>query len=89
MTSLEHLWLGKNKITSIVGLSPLSKLRRLDVQSNRLTSVEGLESQIDTLEELYLASNGIDDKGLEKSGGVTVRFKSISVLDLSKNKIEK
>ncbi|CAN0475390.1 unnamed protein product, partial [Laminaria digitata] len=34
-TSLEELWLGKNKITQIGGISTLLGLKRLDVQSNR------------------------------------------------------
>ena len=34
-TSLEELWLGKNKITQIAGISTLVGLKRLDVQSNR------------------------------------------------------
>jgi hypothetical protein len=41
------------------------------------------------LEELYLASNGIDDAGLsEPATGVGLEFKSLSVIDFSKNKIE-
>lgn len=32
---LEELWLGKNKITQISGISTLVRLKRLDVQSNR------------------------------------------------------
>ncbi len=34
-TLLEELWLGKNKITQIGGISTLVRLKRLDVQSNR------------------------------------------------------
>ena len=44
LTQLEELWLGKNKIESIQGLDTLLKLRRLDVQSNRLTAVENLQA---------------------------------------------
>ena len=61
--SLEELWLGKNKIEVIQGLENLTKLRRLDVQANRLSAIEGLTTQVDTLEELYLSHNGIDDGG--------------------------
>ena len=66
LTSIEHLWLGKNKITAISGISNLKNIRRLDVQSNRLTVVDNLEGQVDSLEELYLGSNGIDDEGIEQ-----------------------
>ena len=34
-SQLEHLWMGKNKITQVCDLDNLKKLRRLDVQSNR------------------------------------------------------
>ena len=61
--SLEELWLGKNKIEVIQGLEKLEKLRRLDVQANRLTSIDGLTTQVDTLEELYLSHNAIDNAG--------------------------
>ncbi len=61
--SLEELWLGKNKIEMIQGLENLTNLRRLDVQANRLTTIEGLTSQVDTLEELYLSHNAIDNRG--------------------------
>ncbi|GMI33202.1 hypothetical protein TeGR_g5769 [Tetraparma gracilis] len=90
--SLEHLWMGKNKITAISGLSNLPKIRRLDVQSNRLTSVAALGPVAATLEELYLASNGIDDEGLSGpedgiGAGSKLEFPNLTVLDLSKNKI--
>lgn len=61
--SLEELWLGKNKIEMIQGLQNLTNLRRLDVQANRLTTIEGLTSQVDTLEELYLSHNAVDNTG--------------------------
>jgi Leucine-rich repeat (LRR) protein len=37
--ALEELWLGKNKIEAIEGVKGLSRLRRLDVQCNRLAQV--------------------------------------------------
>jgi len=87
LTSLEELWLGKNKIEKIDGLSNLTKLRRLDVQSNRLTSVENLTAQTETLEELYLAHNGIDDEGAMQETGLALNFKELNTLDLSKNRL--
>eukprot|EP00518_Triparma_eleuthera_P022598 CAMPEP_0197565836 /NCGR_PEP_ID=MMETSP1320-20131121/32842_1 /TAXON_ID=91990 /ORGANISM="Bolidomonas sp., Strain RCC2347" /LENGTH=428 /DNA_ID=CAMNT_0043127857 /DNA_START=74 /DNA_END=1356 /DNA_ORIENTATION=+ len=88
LVSLEHLWMGKNKITEICDLDNLKKLRRLDIQSNRLTRVENLAGLVDCLEELYLASNGIDDAGLALDTGLQLFFEQLNVLDLSKNKIK-
>ncbi len=87
LVNLEELWLGKNKIENIEGLSKLKKLRRLDVQSNRLTSISGLTGQIDSLEELYLAHNGIDDDGAMIETGLRLQFKNLTTLDLSKNRL--
>jgi protein phosphatase 1 regulatory subunit 7 len=84
LINLEELWLGKNKIEKMQNLTCLTKLRRLDVQSNRLTVIEGLESQVDTLEELYLAHNGICNQGTQ---GLSLKFTNLSVLDLSRNRL--
>jgi Leucine Rich repeats (2 copies)/Leucine Rich repeat len=65
----------------------LKKLRRLDVQSNRLTKIENLETQCDTLEELYLAHNGIDDEGASQPTGLAMNFPNLSFLDLSRNRL--
>jgi len=90
LENLEELWLGKNKIDRIQGLKKLTKLRRLDLQSNRLTVVENLETQAPTLEELYLANNGIDDAGcIGKTGtGLTLSFPKLTVLDMGNNRIK-
>jgi protein phosphatase 1 regulatory subunit 7 len=87
LINLEELWLGKNKIEKIQGISALKKLKRLDVQSNRLTSISGLEGQIDSLEELYLAHNGINDEGAMEESGLQLQFKNLTDLDLSKNRL--
>lgn len=83
--------MGKNKIEMITGLDKLTKLKRLDVQSNRLTSISNLSSQTVTLEELYLADNGITDEGLfadiETKTGLSQSFSTLNTLDLSKNKL--
>jgi protein phosphatase 1 regulatory subunit 7 len=63
------------------------KLRRLDVQSNRLTKVENLTMQQGTLEELYLAHNGIDDEGASQATGLALTFPKLNVLDLSRNRL--
>jgi protein phosphatase 1 regulatory subunit 7 len=87
LINLEELWLGKNKIEKIQGLENLKKLRRLDIQSNRLTSIENLTSQIDSLQELYLAHNGINDAGAMQETGLGLQFTELTTLDLSKNRI--
>jgi protein phosphatase 1 regulatory subunit 7 len=87
LINLEELWLGKNKIEKIQGLEKLKKLRRLDIQSNRLTSIENLTSPVDSLEELYLAHNGIDDAGAMQATGLGLQFTELTTLDLSKNRI--
>lgn len=87
MTNLEELWLGKNKIEKIDGLRSLTKLRSLDVQSNRLTSIENLTAQTETLKELFLAHNGIDDEGAILETGLALNFKVLETLDLSKNRL--
>ena len=40
---------------------------------------------MDTLEELYLAHNGINDEGAEQATGLALPFTSLTTLDLSKN----
>ncbi|KAI2493233.1 Leucine Rich repeats (2 copies) [Fragilaria crotonensis] len=85
LVNLEELWLGKNKIEMIQGIEKLTKLRRLDVQSNRLTVVTNLESQKDTLEELYLGHNGITNEGASDPTGLALNFTQLLTLDLSRN----
>mmetsp|Transcript_529 Transcript_529/g.742 ORF Transcript_529/g.742 Transcript_529/m.742 type:complete len:162 (+) Transcript_529:90-575(+) len=80
--SLEELWLGKNKIEAITGLEDLSRLRRLDVQSNRLCNIQGLTNAYN-LEELYISNNAII-----KIEGLSSLAK-LNIIDLSCNKIEK
>mmetsp|Transcript_5243 Transcript_5243/g.11372 ORF Transcript_5243/g.11372 Transcript_5243/m.11372 type:complete len:500 (+) Transcript_5243:79-1578(+) len=87
LENLEELWLGKNKIEQITGLSKLTKLRRLDVQSNRLTKIENLEAQVDTLEELYLAHNGIDVDGAKCPSGLALPFTNLNTIDMSRNRL--
>lgn len=65
----------------------LTKLRRLDVQSNRLTQIENLEAQVETLEELFLAHNGIDVEGASLPTGLALKFKSLNVIDMSRNRL--
>ena len=100
LTLLEELWLGKNKIERMSGLSGLVSLRKLDVQSNRLTTIDGLldSSVASTLEELYLSHNAITDEGaisglLSSSNDDTTSssssspFTMLTTLDLSRNRL--
>jgi protein phosphatase 1 regulatory subunit 7 len=65
----------------------LTKLRRLDVQSNRLTQVENLGAQLETLEELYLAHNAINDEGASLPTGLALKFTNLNVIDMSRNRL--
>ena len=88
LVNLTELWLGKNKIESMQGLEALTTktLRRLDIQSNRLTTIDALPGHLqETLEEFYLADNGIDTQGL--AGLQEGTFPVLNVLDLSKNRL--
>lgn len=87
LVNLEELWLGKNKIEKIEGLEKLKKLRRLDVQSNRLTKVENLTVQAPNLEELYLSHNAIDNEGASQPSGLAQSFPNLTVLDLNRNRL--
>lgn len=54
LSLLQELWLGRNRVAEIgQGLEQLRALRRLSLQSNRLTSMAGLQ-HCTSLEELYL-----------------------------------
>ncbi|KAI4350809.1 hypothetical protein L6164_005223 [Bauhinia variegata] len=78
-TNLQELWLGRNRIKT-VNLCGLKCIKKISLQSNRLTSMTGFESCI-ALEELYLSHNGITKmEGL--SSVVNLR-----VLDVSSNKL--
>jgi len=57
------------------------------VQSNRLTKIENLAAQVDTLEELYLAHNGIDNEGAKRETGLALPFTKLDTLDLSRNRL--
>jgi protein phosphatase 1 regulatory subunit 7 len=84
MIVLQNTWL---IIFFLLYIDKLTKLRRLDVQSNRLTKVENLTAQQETLEELYLAHNGIDDEGASQESGLALNFPQLNVLDLSRNQV--
>ena len=82
-TSLRELWLGRNRITDATGLpGTLPLLQRLDLQSNRLTSLDWL-GPMSVLRELYLGHNG-----LTRMAGIGAACPRLEVLDLSGNAIE-
>ncbi|PNG99663.1 Protein phosphatase 1 regulatory subunit pprA, partial [Tetrabaena socialis] len=75
-----ELWLGRNRISKVEGLATLTALRRISLQSNRLTSMAGLEA-CTALEELYLSHNGI--QRLEGLGPLA----RLKMLDVSSNRL--
>ena len=80
--NLKSLWLGKNKIEEITGLSSLTKLEQLDIQSNRLTVIGTGLQPLSLLKELYLAHNGIQTL----TDGLPLQS-SLHTVDLSSNPI--
>lgn len=80
LTSLQQLWLGKNKLTTLSNLSNLTSLTLLSLQSNRLTSTSLSHlSALPHLTDLYLSHNALDSLTLLAS--VT----TLRVLDVSSN----
>lgn len=65
----------------------MTKLRRLDVQSNRLTKVENLTTQVHTLEEFYLSHNAITAEGASMPTGLAQTFPNLSTLDVCRNQL--
>jgi protein phosphatase 1 regulatory subunit 7 len=53
-----------------------------------LTKIEHLETQRETLEELFLAHNGIDDDGASMETGLAMTFPNLNVLDMSRNRLK-
>ncbi|XP_042456697.1 protein phosphatase 1 regulatory inhibitor subunit PPP1R7 homolog isoform X2 [Zingiber officinale] len=79
LTNLQELWLGRNRIRT-VDLCGLNCIRKISLQSNRLTSMIGLQECI-MLEELYLSHNGI-----QKMEGLST-LENLHILDISSNKL--
>ncbi|KAK5824639.1 hypothetical protein PVK06_019420 [Gossypium arboreum] len=78
-TKLQELWLGRNRI-KVINLCGLSCIKKISLQSNRLTSMIGLE-ECNALEEIYLSHNGI-----AKTEGLS-KLVNLRVLDVSSNKL--
>ncbi|GAV89765.1 LRR_4 domain-containing protein/LRR_8 domain-containing protein [Cephalotus follicularis] len=79
LTNLQELWLGRNRI-KVVNLCGLKCIKKLSLQSNRITSMTGFEECV-ALEELYLSHNGI-----AKMEGLSTLI-NLRVLDVSSNKL--
>ncbi|KAK8939066.1 hypothetical protein KSP39_PZI010924 [Platanthera zijinensis] len=79
LTNLQELWLGRNRIRA-VDLCGLKCIRKISLQSNRLTSMLGFQECV-ALEELYLSHNGI-----AKMEGLSA-LENLRVLDVSSNKL--
>ncbi|KAK4781223.1 hypothetical protein SAY87_017329 [Trapa incisa] len=77
---LRELWLGRNRIKQ-VNLCGLKCIKKISLQSNRLTSMLGFQECI-ALEELYLSHNGIS-----KMEGLSTLV-NLRVLDVSSNKLK-
>ncbi|CAL5215106.1 unnamed protein product [Lathyrus oleraceus] len=79
LVNLQELWLGRNRI-KVVNLCGLKCIKKISLQSNRLTSMIGFEGCI-ALEELYLSHNGIT-----KMEGLS-SLVNLRLLDVSSNKL--
>ncbi|KNA18442.1 hypothetical protein SOVF_070780 [Spinacia oleracea] len=79
LINLQELWLGRNRIKA-VNLCGLKCIKKLSLQSNRLTSMKGFEECV-ALEELYLSHNGIT-----KMEGLST-LANLRVLDIASNKL--
>ena len=114
LANLQEFWIAKNKLENLDGIECLTQLRTLDVQENRLTTLTSssnesgmnglcyLHHQRNTLEELYLAHNGLDNNGLSSllalspklssstngTGNDYITFPNLTLLDLSRNRLD-
>ncbi|PHT81137.1 hypothetical protein T459_14152 [Capsicum annuum] len=79
MKNLQELWLGRNRIRT-VNLCGLKCIKKISLQSNRLTSMNGFQGCV-ALEELYLSHNGI-----AKMEGLSTLV-NLRVLDVSANRL--
>lgn len=79
LTNLHELWLGRNRIRTI-NVCGLKCIKKISLQSNRITSISGLEECL-ALEELYLSHNGIT-----KMEGLSTLV-NLRVLDVASNKL--
>lgn len=80
LPNLEQLYFQQNKIKKISGISKLIKLEILDLAVNELTDISGLESQAETLDELWINNNQVADwKSLEYLGNTCKKLNNIYI----------
>ena len=61
LVQLEQVYFQQNFITKISGLENLKNLEILDLALNKLSVLENLESQAESLDELWVNDNQISD----------------------------
>lgn len=59
LPQLEQIYFQQNSIKKISGISNLPNLEIIDLAVNNITEISGLDSQADTLEELWINDNKI------------------------------
>ncbi|KAM6504196.1 protein phosphatase regulatory subunit [Amanita muscaria] len=79
---VETIYFVQNRISKISGLSPLTKLRSLELGGNRIRKIENLEELVN-LEELWLGKNKIS-----KIEGLST-LKKLRILSMQSNRITK
>ena len=61
LPNLEQVYFQQNRITKISHLENLNKLEILDLALNKIEVIEGLDSQAESLDELWVNDNKISD----------------------------
>ena len=61
LPGLEQIYFQQNRIKKISGLENLKKLEILDLALNEIEVIEGLDSQAESLDELWVNDNKIAD----------------------------
>lgn len=62
LETLEEIYLQQNLITKIENLQDLTSLEVLDLAYNKVQVIEGLETQKETMKELWLNWNAIEEE---------------------------
>jgi len=82
--ALKTLDLGRNNLSVLMDLSPLTKLETLSLRRNRLTTVHPSIFELRSLKKLDLSSNKLAGVPPEGFG----RLRKLWVLDLSENRLQ-
>eukprot|EP00980_Cylindrotheca_fusiformis_P029574 scaffold23530_cov117-Cylindrotheca_fusiformis.AAC.1 len=88
LTNLKKIDLGANRIRVMdeEELGGLINLEELWIGKNKIEKIQGLD-KVETLEELFLAHNGIDDEGATQPTGLALKFTNLNVIDMSRNRL--